>query len=260
MRWICIFDDGLSAPVIAIKKSSVPGCEYTRTSIEYESSIRLVCTNKSEISYTSIWDEGEYILIYLPAIKKVFKEKIEVIGKGYFIRIKELYIMERVLNLKNADIKYWLGEYPCEKEIPLEEKSYKYKILNLKKLEYQKMGIEIFLHKDVSSYGLLGLEYVPDMNSDVLGVKINYIRENTVPYHSDLFIDDSYTYYGLPEECVEEILRKIQKWIERNEFSGGELRISIAANNEVRSSPKIFGEIAEILLDLIAKNAGGISK
>ena len=116
------------------------------------------------------------------------------------------------------------------------------------------MTLEINLHKNVNSYGLLGIDYKPKLGSDTLEVKIAYVKQNYVLHTSDLAKYDTFMYCGLPEEYVTYVFNKIQQYVQNNAFMGGELTVPFAVNSEVRSSPRFFEILIEILLVLLKKN------
>lgn len=162
--------------------------------------------------------------------------------------------MEKEIHLESAGIKYWVEPHPLEQNNCFEEKIFQCKIKETCYMVPQKITLEINLYKNVNSYGLLGIDYKPIVGADTLEVKIAYVKQNHILYNSDLVKYDMYMYCGLPEEYVTNVFNKIQQYVQNNTFMGGELIIPFAANSEVRSSPRFFEILIEILMILLAKN------
>lgn len=102
------------------------------------------------------------------------------------------------------------------------------------------------MHKNSSNYALLGLEYEP--NESVLSIELQYIVDNEMHYESDLIKFNNYKYLGLPEGCTNIILETIKS---NKNISSGTLKIPIAANCEVGSSPLVYSKVINLLLELI---------
>lgn len=161
--------------------------------------------------------------------------------------------MNKVLQLKNVDIKYWIDEFPKSEIIMQENKSNKFEVNNKIYLQPQKLAMEIYLHRNASNYGILGVEYIPKHGSEMINVEIFYVRENCTIYESELLEYSDYIYYGLPKEYVNEIMETIKLYMDAKDFSGGSLIFNFAVNSEVGSSPKFFEIITEMLLEFIVK-------
>jgi hypothetical protein len=158
-------------------------------------------------------------------------------------------LMNSELHLKNVDLKYWINELPILEKI--ESKTKKTQIPareNIrKKCFWTKVALEVYLHKNAGNYALLGLEYEPN-ESGFLNIDIQYVVDNEKHYDSDLTKFNNYKYLGLPEECTDMILETIKS---NKSFSSGTLKIPIAANCEVGSSPLVFSKVTSLLLELI---------
>lgn len=162
--------------------------------------------------------------------------------------------MTRTLQLKNVDIKYWIGEYPQNKSIMSEKYCNKYNVNNkIDLLQPQKLALEVYMHRNANNYGILGVEYIPKQGSETIDVEIVYIKENQVKYASELLQYSDYMYYGLPKECLNTVREKVKLYMDKEDFSGGNLLFRFAVNSEVGSSPSLFGIMAEMLLEFIVK-------
>lgn len=162
--------------------------------------------------------------------------------------------MERVIHLESADIKYWIEESPHNKIDNFEEKCYECEVKKIGRVQNQRIAMELNLHKNVNSYGVLEVDFKPEIDSNILKVKIAYTKQNRILYKSDLVKYDTYMYCGLPEEYQKALFDKIKKYVEKNRFSGGELTIPFAVNSEVRSSLRFFEIMIEILMKFLEKN------
>jgi len=164
-------------------------------------------------------------------------------------KVKEKFYMRSELHLSNADLKYWVDEFPILEEIKTEIKGVKNLMKeNLhKKYFCKQVALEVYLHKNASNYALLGLEYIPD-TSESLDIEVQYINENEVRYESELSKFNSYRYLGLPEEYVDLVIQEIR---DNTNICGGTVKVPIAVNCEVGSSPFIFSNITKILLEIL---------
>ena len=157
--------------------------------------------------------------------------------------------MNSELHLGNADLKYWINEFPILEKIKSETEKIQIPMREVLQKKYfcKKVALEVYLHKNAGNYALLGLEYVPN-ESGILSIEIQYVIDNEMHYESDLTKFNDYKYLGLPEECTEIILEKIKN---NKSISSGTLKIPIAANCEVGSSPLVFSKVTGLLLEFI---------
>lgn len=160
--------------------------------------------------------------------------------------------MHKIIQLKKAEAKYWIGELP---ELPIEHKLILKKVITLpkhnkKSYVFDKICLEIDLHKNAGNYGLLGIEYNA-VNDNILTVEIAYIKENQIKYKSEITEFNDYMFVGLLEDYTEGILDKIKYLADAGVLSGGTLRIPVATNCEVGSSPRIYGYILEMVLKIM---------
>lgn len=163
--------------------------------------------------------------------------------------------MERVIYYKNADIKYWIDENLGKDTDGFAEKSYECEVKKKGYIRKQKIAMELYLHKEVNSYGFLEVDFKPEIDSNTLKVNIAYTKQNQISYHSDLVKSDEYMYCGLPEEYEKSLFDKIQKYVEKNSFSGGELTIPFAAYSEVRTSVLFFEIMIDIIMEFLEKTS-----
>ena len=157
--------------------------------------------------------------------------------------------MNSEIHLNNADLKYWINEFPILEKFESEFEKIQIPMRKsiLKKCFWTKAALEVYLHKNSSNYALLGLEYEPN-ESGVLSIEIQYIIDNKMHYESDLTKFNNYKYLGLPEECTDMILETIKN---NKNISSGTLKIPIATNCEVGSSPLVYSKVTNFLLELI---------
>jgi len=158
------------------------------------------------------------------------------------------------IDLKNGKIKYWIGEMPS---INITNS-----LSNKENIQVQcdrsgtntKAALEVFLHRNASYYGLLGMEYFPSSDSDNLKIIFNYTIENEAEYKDTILEYDEKAFMGLTEEYLSYTKKNIKTYLSENDkIQGGILNFTVAANSEVGSSPKLFGALSEMLVELIAK-------
>lgn len=160
--------------------------------------------------------------------------------------------MDREVYLKKWEFRYWIGELPklevkniCESIIEIKNAN---KVLN----DALQVALELSLHKDVSGYAMLGFDYVPTKNSKALTVKVSYYDENDISYLSHLRPNLSkYMHTGIDKSLSEAIINKIIDVSKESALPAGELNFKVASNCDVSSSPKIFGIITKILLNIL---------
>lgn len=157
--------------------------------------------------------------------------------------------MNSELHLNNADMKYWINEFPILEKIESETKKIQIPMRKSiqKKYFLAKVALEVYLHKNSGNYALLGLEYEPD-ESGILSIEIQYVVDNKIHYESSLTKFNNYKYLGLPEECIDIIFETIKS---NKNISSGTFKIPIAANCEVGSSPLVFSKVINFLLEFI---------
>lgn len=157
--------------------------------------------------------------------------------------------MHAELHLHNADLKYWIEEFPTiiDTEVQIESIKINREGIDKKDYPYRKLALEVNLYRNAGNYALLGMEYMPN-DGDELTVNINYITENQIHYQSELTKYNDYKYVGLLKEYKEMIIDTIKS---SHGIGGGCLNIPIAVNCEVGSCPIIFGKVTEMLLEVM---------
>lgn len=164
--------------------------------------------------------------------------------------------MNKILSFNNWKLQYWVGEFPNLSNVSTYEL---HEIINEPKniniVKENKIGIELHrLYREPSSYGLLGIEFKPQKNSNELKIEIQYIKENIKNYNSEISNYDKTIYCGLLEDYVPHLKSKIIEMIyQHNIFFGGSLIVSCAANSEVGSSSVMFSIVAEIIVKIFKK-------
>lgn len=158
------------------------------------------------------------------------------------------------IHLSNADMRYWINEFPILEKIETEVRNQYIPMSTVIPSTHflKKVALEVYLHKDAGNYALLGLEYLAN-KSGALNVEIQYVTKNKIHYSGNLNKYNDYKYLGLPEECLDIILETVGN--NRN-ISGGTLKIPIAANCEIGSSPLVFSKVTSLLLELICNQDG----
>ena len=161
------------------------------------------------------------------------------------------------LHLDNADLKYWIEEFPILSDVEIQTDSTRInrEDIGKKGYPYKQLALEVYLHKNAGNYALLGMEYMPDEGNE-LTLNISYVEENKIHYQSELTKYNGYKYVGLPEECKELIINTIKS---NHSIGGGSLNIPIAVNCEVGSSPIIFGKVTDILLEVLSEDKNEIN-
>lgn len=162
--------------------------------------------------------------------------------------------MINIIDLKNGKIKYWIGEMPLinitdslnsEEDIQVQCNRTDTNI---------KVALEIFLHKNASYYGLLGMEYFPSSNSNNLKIIFNYTKENDTEYKDTILEYDEKVFVGLTEEYLSYTQKNIKTYLSGNDkIQGGILNFTVAANSLVGSSPKLFSVLSEMLVEMVVK-------
>jgi hypothetical protein len=117
-----------------------------------------------------------------------------------------------------------------------------------------KAALEVFLYRNASYYGLLGMEYFPSSDSGNLKIIFNYTNENRVEYKDTILKYDEKVFMGLTEEYLSYTQKNIKTYLSKNDkIQGGILNFTIAANSEIGSSSKLFSALSEMLVELIVR-------
>lgn len=161
--------------------------------------------------------------------------------------------MNKVVSLEKVDFRYWINESPDIRtangsnediEILETDESLSYTL---------RVALELSLHKHISSYALLGFNYVPAKNTKNLRISIEYSSENKINYSSEIRPTTSckYIYKGLDKQFLSAVIDSINDFNKETNLPAGYLRFDIAANCEIGSSSLIFGAITKILLTIL---------
>jgi len=117
---------------------------------------------------------------------------------------------------------------------------------------------EISLSRHASSYGLLGTEYNPSDNKDII-IEIRY-GDSKEKYSESLSNERGYTLIGLPEEYLVGVETGIKEYFQQEKIiPAGKLIFSMSAHCEYGSSIKIFTSLTKILLEILFHHNADIS-
>lgn len=160
--------------------------------------------------------------------------------------------MNKVVKLNKMDFCYWVDELPTIKLNNEKEKVFEISRTNTSLGSNIKLALELSLHRHISSYAMLGINYIPMKNANKLVVIIKYIDKNETNYLSEISLNSSeYVYCGLEKFFLSTIVDTIIDFNDTNCLPAGILKFEVAANCEVSSSPLIFCGITKILLSLL---------
>ncbi|MDR1539418.1 MAG: hypothetical protein LBU32_15745 [Clostridiales bacterium] len=163
--------------------------------------------------------------------------------------------MVRTINFKNCDIKYWIDELPSI-SIP-DKKTIIDAVFETTEASFLRteMAIEIFLHLDSNyyDYGLLGVEYTPIPEADYVEIVMNCStnKNNNVKYEDSIIKSYSSVYVGIPEGYVNYVMNRVASYLISKNVQPGVLNFVVSVNDIVGSSPRLFGDLAEMLINLI---------
>lgn len=179
------------------------------------------------------------------------------IKKIWLYKRKEMIKMYAELHLHNADLKYWIEEFPILSDVEVQLESIKINREDIDKKDYlyRKLALEVYLYRNAGNYALLGMEYMPNDGNELI-VNVNYITENQIHYQSELTKYNDYKYVGLLEEYKEIIIDTIKS---SHDIGGGILNIPVAVNCEVGSCPIIFGKVMKMLLEVLCGDKDDIN-
>ncbi|QQO07657.1 hypothetical protein [Breznakiella homolactica] len=115
-----------------------------------------------------------------------------------------------------------------------------------------KIGVELLRKTDSSYYGLLGFEYYPHNNNELI-VMICYVEKLFEIYDENMLGNNEKIFVGLTSEYVRGIKNSIEKIKNDMNLFSGKIVINVAAQSLIGTSPHIYSKILYILLR-IAKN------
>ena len=100
-----------------------------------------------------------------------------------------------------------------------------------------------------SSYGLLGLEYLPTAGNDSLDVDVFYLSHD-----KEVALKDG-VHAGLPEYALEVVFEELSRFVENNKnLSAGKLSFLYAASSPGCSSSGLYRILIRILFDILCFN------
>lgn len=160
--------------------------------------------------------------------------------------------MNNIIYFENSTVNYWIDEFPIEQLNVNNINKTTYKVKNKVNIQKtQQVTLELLLNKNFSNYGMIGVKFTPYEDDGQLQLDIVYTTSNDILYSSSIAPYDEYIYTGLLEYYIGAICDKVNEYLETKAFAYGKLEILISANSEVGSSPKIFAQIMEMIMDLI---------
>ena len=162
--------------------------------------------------------------------------------------------MNNIIKYRNAEMRYWVDEFPDILIYDVFTKSYNIETQCEKRFKECRVAVELYLHKNANNYGLLGIKYQPNTNvKNAVKVIINYVDKNKFKFEDNKINKSSeYIYMGLPEEFEEIIFDSVSKYINiNNNIPAGEIDFTIATNCEVGSSQEFYANLVELLLEAL---------
>lgn len=165
--------------------------------------------------------------------------------------------MVKLFKYKNGEIKVMWNAEPMLKDYeyswysnPIEIKTYQFSASF-------SLGVELKIHMGGRiCYGMLMAQVKPYDKQNCVDLCLAYTHKNTVKYEESCLCNDRYVYKGLPEEYVEEVINRITLSIlEKESYPQCSIILEESANCEVGSSPRIFGIIADIIINIICAGA-----
>ena len=161
--------------------------------------------------------------------------------------------MKKIFEYKNGKIQVTYNEQLMSKDY--EDECCSKKIEHKTKVISKSftVGVEMMIHKGGRiCYGMLVAQVLPYNETNAVKVSIAYTRENSIRYKESILFDDEFVYKGLPQEYVEHIYSSAYETIiEKERYPQCDLAFEYSANCEVGSSPIIFGQITEIIMNML---------
>lgn len=117
--------------------------------------------------------------------------------------------------------------------------------------KYKKITLELKLPRNSSYYALLGVEYTPNQNSELI-IKIKVNDSNPVFYNSELQLQEE-IYSGIPAEYAKSIISSAkEKILESNWQYSGSIVFLLGAHSLIGSSETVFSKATKILISLLS--------
>ncbi|MGV7115129.1 hypothetical protein [Paenibacillus kyungheensis] len=117
--------------------------------------------------------------------------------------------------------------------------------------KYQKLVLELKLPRNISYYALLGVEYIPNQNSELM-IKVKVNDSNCLFYNSELQLSEE-IYSGIPTEYANSIISSAkEKILECNWNYAGSIVFLLGAHSLIGSSETVFSKVTKILIALLS--------
>ncbi|MDN4620987.1 hypothetical protein QCD85_22915 [Paenibacillus sp. PsM32] len=117
--------------------------------------------------------------------------------------------------------------------------------------KYQKLVLELKLPRNISYYALLGVEYIPNQNSELM-IKVKVNDSNRLFYNSELQLSEE-IYSGIPTEYANSIINSAkEKILECNWNYAGSIVFLLGAHSLIGSSETVFSKVTKILIALLS--------
>lgn len=161
--------------------------------------------------------------------------------------------MEKIFIYKNGKVKLIYNEQFAKKDY-IEEYVIDFIEHKTRAMENSfSIGIELMVHKGGRIYyGMLAAQVRPNIEANSVKMSVAVTPQNTVKYSEYILLNDEYVYKGLPKEYVAQIINCIKQSVcEKESYPQYEVSFDYAANCEVGSSPRFFGYIAEIIMEIL---------
>lgn len=161
--------------------------------------------------------------------------------------------MIRMMEFSYGTVKYWMDELPPIHVPHCLQARDTVRAKTAKTFAATKVAMEIRLTKHASSYGLLGVSYVPEPDADDLQVSIDYTAGMEAEY-ADTILLYGKAYVGMQAYYLPLTQSRIIAALQDEcALQAGRLHFCVAAEDEVGSSPQMFSALAEMLLALIVR-------
>jgi hypothetical protein len=110
--------------------------------------------------------------------------------------------------------------------------------------------LEMLLPINVSNYGLLGIEFIPQP-TDYIELSVYVGKDNEQLFIDSLAQLNDNVYVGLPKQYAETIFKLAQEILQQRILPPGKLKINVAAHAEIGSSRFIFSLITRIIFKIV---------
>lgn len=168
---------------------------------------------------------------------------------------KGTYVMiQSYNNQKGAKIKLWIDEFPNSVINDLHFIKSEMRQSCCEKWDIRKVAIEVSLQKHNSSYGLLGVAFIPYAQG-IFEIKVHYNNNDKALYRDTLVYAKDTVFSALPKEYADVVLDEAEIYFNNStNIPSGELVFMVGAHCKVRSSKALFRALTDILLVFLIKN------